>query len=177
MRGSNRSKEGASIVESCIVMILLCLVLFGILQVSILTAAHDVLLYAASSGARCATIGYNDEMVKKTIRVAALPSMGPKKVSVQEEISRIRDYITYAPTADDKSMLSHVPDEYWNSIQDPEVERNGDVLTVNVTQNYPMTFPFAGAFYNADFTALSTENMDDDLQLQFENHANLYLSP
>ncbi|WP_372806215.1 TadE/TadG family type IV pilus assembly protein [Pontiella sp.] len=174
MTGSRKNKEGASIVESCIVMILLCLILFGILQVSILTAAHDVLLYAASAGARCATIGYNDTMVEKTIRVAALPSMGPKKIGLGEEISRIRDYIAYAESADDNSLLSHIDDEYWDSIQNPSVSL-GEQVTISASQLYPMTFPFAGAFYNTDYTELSTDGLDD-VEVKMENHAYLYLN-
>ncbi len=69
-------KAGATILESCIVMILLCLILFSILQVSILTAANEVLVYSASAAMRCATVGYDEAMVQKTARIAlqsALP--------------------------------------------------------------------------------------------------------
>ena len=67
--------EGAAMVESCIVIILLCLILFGMLQLSIVTAAHDVNIYAASCGVRCAAVGYDNDMVEKSIRVAALSGM------------------------------------------------------------------------------------------------------
>ena len=73
-------KAGATIIESSLVMVLLCLILFSILQVSVLTAANEVLIYSASSAARCATVGYDRTMVIKTSRIAALPSMGPKQL-------------------------------------------------------------------------------------------------
>lgn len=158
--------------ESCIVMILLCLILFGIIQVSIVTAAHDVLLYAATSGARCATVGYDDDMVYKTVRMAALPTLGGKQISLNEEYHLVRNYIQY-----DTGKLSHISDEYWYSVEEPKVDPNGDILKILVKQNYPVVFPFAKAIYNVDYTEFSTEKPDEEqpFDLVWENHANLYL--
>jgi hypothetical protein len=69
-------KQGSSLVESCVVILLLCMVLFGVLQASRLFMAKEVLDYAAVCGARAATVGLNEHMVRKSVRVAAIPNAG-----------------------------------------------------------------------------------------------------
>lgn len=157
------------------VMVLLCLILFGILQVSLVTAAHDVLIYAASAGLRCATIGYDDTMVAKAVHVAALPNMGPKNVGWAEELSRIRDYLAYEDSAENPGVLDYIRDDYWVSLQEPEVDSSADLLTISLLQDYPLSFPFARAFYNKSTAELSTSGLDLDREMAMEYHANLYL--
>lgn len=171
MREFRKRCEGAAMVESCLVMVLLCLILYGILQVSILTAAHDVMVYATSCGLRCATIGYNDEMVKKTVRVAALPNMGPKVLNYAEEQLRIQEYLALAEHAEENVTMGYISDLYWQSldVEDPQL---GDYVELKVNQRYPMVFPFVGAIYNEDHTELSSE----PLEMRIENHAALYLA-
>jgi Flp pilus assembly protein TadG len=178
MQGFPTGRAGATIVESCLVMVLLCMMLFGILQVSIVTAAHDVLVYAASAGARCATVGYDEATVEKTIRIAALPSMGANKLGLSKELVRVKSYLRYARQASDRGMLGHISDEYWNSLGEPVVTTPGYLVQVNVVQEYPMTFPFVHALYKEDYTALDSEYSTEDgdeLKVALENHADLYL--
>jgi hypothetical protein len=54
----------------------MCLLLFGLLQISNLFAAREVLDYAAVAAARARAVGFNDFMVHKVHRVAAIPSAG-----------------------------------------------------------------------------------------------------
>ncbi|MDF7826458.1 pilus assembly protein [Pontiellaceae bacterium B12227] len=171
-------KAGATIIESCIVMILLCLILFSILQVSILTAANEVLVYSASAAMRCATVGYDEAMVTKTARIALLPNMGPKRIESGEEEFRIRSYLAYADNTGRSGVMSYIHEDYWNSVeQDGDVvpDLNDEVLDVALVQHYPMTMPFVGAFYNRDTTELSSEHLDPDREMQMENHSALYL--
>ena len=69
-------RSGQSLIESCMVIAILCLVLFGGLQVSQLYMTAEVLDHAALCGARARAVGFNDFMVDKTIRVAAIPVAG-----------------------------------------------------------------------------------------------------
>lgn len=170
-----QNRQGSTIVESCIVMILLCLILFGILQVSMVTAAHDVFLYSASAGARCATVGYNDGMIEKTVRIAALPTLGPRKISTGEELMRVRNYMSYEQQPDSKVLLSHITDTYWNSFDGAKASKSSGLVTMSVMQRYPMTFPFVRHFYNRNYTEFSTDSMDDDMDVVLEDHAALYL--
>jgi hypothetical protein len=73
---SRRMLSGQSLIESCLVIAILCLVLFGGMQVSQLYMAHEVLDNAALCGARARSVGLNDFMVDKTIRVASIPVAG-----------------------------------------------------------------------------------------------------
>lgn len=64
-------------VESCLAIFVLCLILFGILQVSYLVMSKDVVSFAAFAGARAATVGMNDDFVERVVRVASIPTAGP----------------------------------------------------------------------------------------------------
>ncbi len=172
------SKEGATIVESCLVMAFLCLILFGVLQVSILTAASEVLVYASSAGVRCATIGYDDAMVYKATRIGALANMGAKQLSWDDEEDRIQEYLYYSDNIGNGGAMSYISDTYWNSMptdQDSYVEWEDEKIRATVVQYYPLTFPFVGAFYGESTTELSVQSLASDLELMMEDHADLYL--
>lgn len=64
-------------VESCLVMALLCLILFGILQVVYVVAARNVINYSAVATARAASVGMNDFMLTKVKRYTTIPTAGP----------------------------------------------------------------------------------------------------
>ena len=64
-------------VESCVVIALLCLILFGILQVSYVVAARNVLNYSAIAAVRAASVGLNEFMLHKVARYAGIPAAGP----------------------------------------------------------------------------------------------------
>ncbi|MFO1491184.1 MAG: TadE family protein [Kiritimatiellia bacterium] len=69
-------RAGQAILETGIAMVLLCLIVFGGVQVARLFAARDIVAYSASAGARAAAVGFNDFMVYKVTRVAAIPNAG-----------------------------------------------------------------------------------------------------
>ena len=48
----------------------------GLLQVSHVFGAREILYHAAVSGARCKTVGFNRWMVTKSVRVASIPNAG-----------------------------------------------------------------------------------------------------
>ena len=75
-RRPSASRAGQSLIESCIVVAVLCLLLFGMLQVSHLYMVSEVLDYAATAGARAHSVGFNPFMVEKTIQTAAIPAAG-----------------------------------------------------------------------------------------------------
>ena len=77
MKFSCGSKQGSSLVESCLVMALLCLILFGILQVVYVVAARNVINYSAVATARSASVGMNDFMLTKVSRYATIATAGP----------------------------------------------------------------------------------------------------
>ena len=68
--------RGQAMIESCIVIVFLCLLFLGLFQLVHAYVARDVLYHAAARGARAKTVGFNWWMVEKTMRVAAIPNAG-----------------------------------------------------------------------------------------------------
>ena len=66
-------RRGQALIESCLAIIVLCLVFAGLFQISQLFAAKEILDYSASRGARAKAVGFNEWMVRKVARVAAIP--------------------------------------------------------------------------------------------------------
>jgi len=79
------ARSGQSIVESCLVLGLICVLFMTMLNVAELTAAREVLYYTASCSARSRTVGFNQFMVWKTGRIASIPNAG--KMIVPEYVN------------------------------------------------------------------------------------------
>ena len=75
-RPRTRARAGSTLIEAALIMVLLCLILFGAVQVSVLYAGKEVLDYSASMAARSRAVGFNNFMVYKVMRVAAIPNAG-----------------------------------------------------------------------------------------------------
>lgn len=73
---SPTNRSGQSLIESCIVIGILCLLLMALFQLSQLFMAQEILHYAAGRGARAKTVGFNEFMVFKTIRVGTIANAG-----------------------------------------------------------------------------------------------------
>lgn len=69
-------RSGQAILESCIVVALMSLILFGLIEIARLFMGREVLHYAATVGARAHAVGFNDFMIFKTVRVATIPVAG-----------------------------------------------------------------------------------------------------
>lgn len=63
-------------VESCIVIVFLCLLFLGLFQLVHAFVAREVLYHAAARAGRAKSVGFNQWMVEKTMRVAAIPNAG-----------------------------------------------------------------------------------------------------
>ncbi len=73
--GVNRLRCGQAMIESVFVIIVACLCFFAIFQYANLFAAKAVLSHAAARAARSRAVGFNQWMVVKKRRVAAIPSL------------------------------------------------------------------------------------------------------
>jgi hypothetical protein len=65
-------------VESVFVIVMICLCLFAVFQYANLFSAKLVLEHAAARAARARTVGFNQFMVEKSARVAAIPASGTR---------------------------------------------------------------------------------------------------
>ena len=84
---STTRRSGQSLVETCLAVGIISLLFFGLLQISQIFAAREVLYHAAARGARARTVGFNHWMVTKVIRVASIPNAGPMTEPAYENIN------------------------------------------------------------------------------------------
>ena len=135
-------------------MAVVCLLFFSVFQISQLFAAQEVLEYTAGRAARARTVGFNQFMVYKTMRVGAIPNAGvlvnpscqggPSKEH-QLESARIPLYLG----GDNQGTLKAILDyKTWDTIQEKVHVSVGDgTLLEIVGQDYPLVYPFHKAFY------------------------------
>jgi hypothetical protein len=71
-----RLRRGQAILESMLMVLMLCLLAGGLYQLALVFVAKDVLMHSAHSAARAKTVGFNSWMVEKCGRVAAIPNAG-----------------------------------------------------------------------------------------------------
>ncbi len=172
-RPGNRS--GQALIESCIVILLLCLICFGLLQISRLFAAQEIMDYAASRGARARTVGFNQFMVFKAVRVGTIPSAGLLSFpsidggpSAQQDVEEAR--IPLYLGAERHGNLSGILDyELWDDVEYSHQQTGfGDQVDFQVYQDIPFTFPLHQLYYAGDSLEIRGE-------ASMEKHFPLYL--
>ena len=192
-----RSKiAGQAMLESCLVVALLSLALFGILQVARLAVARETLDYAAAAAARAQTVGFHDFMVYKVVRVANIPNAGrlvnpevdrrsggrwgdltpgeawdtalrARPVSPHYEVERSRIPLYLA--SENGGQLPGILDyEDWDRLRYTVGQPAEATLEATTRQAIPLRMPFHRAFYAADEVPLAG-------QAALEYHAPLYL--
>ncbi|QBG48020.1 hypothetical protein EGM51_11655 [Verrucomicrobia bacterium S94] len=164
-------------VESCLAIIMLCLILFGLLQVSYLIMARDVISFSAFASARALTVGMDEEFVERVARVTTIPTAGPPYGSSTLQHQALPDgdvgtrwdlavstslgsqqfwyenyYIPFYLGAEDESQLDSILNYFHWLTSDTEISVEsaapGDEdAWVNVSQNVPLIFPFASGLF------------------------------
>ena len=172
------SRSGQGLIESCLVMALVCLVFFGVFQISQLFASQEILDYAAGRGARSRTVGFNQFMVYKTVRVGAIPNAGVlvnpthQGGPTQEyalERARIPLYLGGESRGGLKAILDY---KEWDFIHGGDYHSLGDgTLVETVRQDVSLTNnPFHRAFYAGDTMPLGgTNTMDEHFTLYLDD--------
>ena len=164
-------QAGQSLIESCIVVAVFCLVFFGVFQVSELMASKEVLHYAAGRGARAKTVGFNQFMVFKTVRVGAIPTAG-RLLNPGYAGGPAGEYAAESPRiplymgGENYARLPAILDyDGWhaNAVQylPPSTLPDG-TLHMEVRQDVSLRYPFHRAFYAADSVELTGESYVDD---------------
>lgn len=72
----SRRLAGQAMIESVIVMLVICLLFFGLFQLAHAFASREILRHAAGRAARARSVGFNRWMVTKVMRVATIPNAG-----------------------------------------------------------------------------------------------------
>ncbi len=192
-----RRKSGQALLESCFVIAVLALVLFGLLELVRLQASRAVLEHAAAAGARAQTVGFNNFMVFKAVRVASIPNAGlmtspgyarpgggpqwgadsagdlwdyalqAQPGSPQYEIERSR--IPLFLGAEHMGQLHPILDyTRWDDVFHSAQDAGGSRLGMTVRQRVPLVFPFSGAFY-------ADGHVRQDGAMEIENHYPAFL--
>lgn len=186
-------------IEACLSMAFICLVLFGLLQVSMLYSADEILHHAAVSTARARTVGFNNFMLRKVSQVAAIPNAGPienpdltgshsnPRAWGETPAGQLIDETLNPPTPSPQAdlELSRIPLymgaanpgqlssilEYrdWDTIQRPQLSFPRDDI---LEIRISQTYPLSFPLHRAYYA-------DDDIRLRgearLEDHAELYL--
>lgn len=71
-------RDGQSIVESVLVILVACFIFFTLFQYAHLFACKTILSHAAARAARARTVGFNEWMVRKSALVASIPASGKR---------------------------------------------------------------------------------------------------
>ena len=160
-------RGGQAMVETVVVMFVLCLVFFLVYEYANLLTAHTVVNYAAARA-----VGFNDFMVTKTVRVATASVAGKCRshddkgndLATGTLVSRMGSYLEAENEGDTKGILDF---ELWESDKlgwsaDEPGGENAE-LTIHVWQRRPL--------YDSD---------DEDLrevrgEAGIESHYPLYL--
>ena len=112
-------RSGQAMVETIVVMFFLCLIFFAVYEYANILTAHTVLDYAAARAARARTVGFNDFMVTKTVRVATMSVAGKcltqdndgGELSTGTLVSRMGSYLESEYEADVRGILDF---EFWD---------------------------------------------------------------
>lgn len=172
------ARNGQSLIESCFVVALVCLLFFGLFQICRLYAAQEVLDYAASRGARATTVGFNRFMVEKTVRVGSIPNAGRlinpdyrggPAVAHALETARIPLYLGAENDGQLRPILDYT---HWDDIRLDLTSSRGDgTFRFGVRQRVSLTNnPFAGAFYRADYVDMAGDSfLDEHFTLYMED--------
>lgn len=178
----------------------------GLLQISEIFAAREILNHAAARGARARTVGFNSWMVEKSIRVAAIPNAGKliapefdsDDTMIQQMVANLRpgelweESLRASPASLQYSLERARIPQYMGSYNRPRASvildyENWDTIhtdhgisagsgsgtltpmvSVRVSQDYPLWVPMHRAFYRDDSISLSAE-------FAMENHYGLYI--
>src|SRR5690606_30398007 len=73
-----RNKAGQALLESFAVIMLLCLILFGMVQLVMMINATEIIQFSADSAVRSRAVGLNDFMALKSSVIASSPNAGER---------------------------------------------------------------------------------------------------
>jgi len=185
-------QRGSSIVEGVIAILLICLILFGLLQVFLIYTAQEFTDYASFRTARSLSVGFNDTLARVEARTRAIPVSGSVLTPSDLKTTSYLDYFTSSTYKQSDGVYEYyyrlrrairnymegyryMECEYWMGENSYETKLEGKfsrredkvVSEVKFT-NYPLRLPFARAFS-------SDEVQDISSTVELRNHSKVYL--
>lgn len=202
---SRNARAGQSLIEGSLVIVLACLVFFGLFQVSQLYASKQILTYAAAAGARAEAVGFNDFMIYKVVRAAAIPVGGRMLVpdvaddrvgpawggmtpgeaweaglraspGRSAQLEAEQSRIPLYLGADYYSELGAILDyERWDDLRHSQRIGGDEMAEVRTRQDIPLTMPFHRTFYDGDAVRMQSGEAEDNHYVGRGAHYLLYL--
>lgn len=185
-------QRGSSIVEGVIAILLICLILFGLLQVFLLYTAQEFTDYASFRTARSLSVGFNDSLARVEARTRAIPVSGTVLTPSDLKTTSYLDYFTSSTYKQSDGVYEYyyrlrrairhymegyryMECEYWMGENSYETKLEGKfsrkedkVISEVKFSNYPLRLPFAGAF--------SSDRVQDiSSTVELKNHSSVYL--
>lgn len=173
-----KNEKGQSIIEAVMCMLVICLILFSLLQIFYISVAQMFTSYAAFSSARSRSVGFSEYLVHRNARVAAIGASGDlitndggydenPLTQFAAEYIRIQEYLR---------GVREIEYEYWETANNSSetylgINVSDGLNTVDsniVFNNYPMNFPMRGAFTDS-------EDVDIRADASIMNYESFYL--
>lgn len=129
-----KASSGVSIVESMFAICIMCLLFFALLQIWTWCNTRLFCRYGAYYAAKAKSTGFNNAMVLRAARVAAIPVSGPSRNN-DSDYNNATAYMRYG----DSSGVSY---QYWHptAAGNPELQVRGyfnrDDLQANVRMRF-----------------------------------------
>ena len=172
-------------------MLVLCLILFGLLQIFLLYTTQEVTDYVAFRTARSLSVGFADELIEIEARARAVPVSGsvltPSHLKAQKnsgyttsqysQNNGVYDYFYRLKRAVLHYMegVRYMECEYWNGKNSFKTKLISDfstddkqVLSEVKFSKYPLRLPFSKAF-------LTDKYLDINSSMELKNHSSSYL--
>lgn len=195
---SHSEKSGQALLESFGIIMLLCMILFGMVQYVLMLTATEVVQYSADAAVRARAVGFNRFMVQKVTNVASIPNAGlmthPERMTMGAGYYR-GDFNTgvgfYRAVSENPGSAQYAEIERptiplylgseswgrarglldyrdWETVHAPLYSRQEGLLRVTVIQNYPLRIPMWSAFSRRDEIRIQRE-------ARLADHAEHYL--
>lgn len=183
------ARSGQAFLETLVVLLVLCLALFGFLQIALSAGEREVLHHAAARAARAKAVGFNDWMAAKAARVAAIPVSGRLLEGAEWdgeggtagrtafELSRIPSYLASENHARAEWILDY--EEWKNGALRTHAGASllGDgMLRYRVDHRAPLLMPFSRYLVpSAETDAEGVPRVSQSAAVAAGEHAGLYL--
>jgi len=148
IKANRKSECGQVITETLLCMLLICLVFFGLMQVFHMAVANMITNYAAWSAARSSIVGFDEQIVGRSARVASIGASGILTRSGSGEATGVDSDSLEAQFNLEKSRIPYYLSgelyfeyDHWNTmdegLQNDGKKDDNTHLTIDIDNNDP----------------------------------------
>jgi len=168
-------------VESVFVIMLLCLIFWGFLQVALLYNHERILQFASFASARSAAVGFSYETYRRAYRAAAIGASGLNR-DLQGMDSRDMPANELVIIPSYVWQNAEMDYQYWVDYRmNPDISPSGQsagslsMISEAHSQEHPLEMPMVGAYYRLNRGTNATVWMMGNIKTDIASHYPLYL--